>query len=145
MFVMVYNTVQCCTRAITTIGFNIRLHMVVSLLVEFLCWSGSKFGKLSSGRLEVWWDVLVAFVLVSDILGVVSKDLKFYKIQAKQHCVNEWSQEYLVYTCVNNPSTGSKLSRNFSFYSGNLPWYALISFKFQVCKINTSHKNWFLR
>ena len=38
-----------------------------------------------------------------------------------------------------------KHGRNFSFYTGNLPWYALVSVKFQVGEINISHQIRFLR
>ena len=51
----------------------------------------------------------------------------------------------MVHFCINSPSTGSKHGRNFSFYTGNLPWYALVPVKFQISKINISLKICFLR
>ena len=38
----------------------------------------------------------------------------------------------LVHVCVYKPSTRSKHNRNFSFYTGNLPWYVLVPVKSQV-------------
>ena len=46
---------------------------------------------------------------------------------------------------IYQPRTGSKCCRNFSFYIGNLPWYALVPIKFQVILTIISLKIQFLR
>ena len=75
---------------------------------------------------------------------MVSRDLKFYKIHAKI-ALSLWvAIKDLVHVCIYNPSTRSKHGRNFSFYSGNLPWYALVPVKFQIFVINISLKICFL-
>ena len=45
-------------------------------------------------------------------------------------------KKYLVHICIYNPSTRGKHGRNFSFDTGNLPSYALVPVKFQICEIN---------
>ena len=80
---MEYNTVQCCIKTLETIDFNANSENSASFfLASFGTGPVWILASWVSGKLEVWWVVLVALVLVTDILGMVSMDLKFYKIQA---------------------------------------------------------------